>query len=447
VGNHHQPWLKRAERVLFGLLFLAAMALVAGLSQRYTTAFDWTDSGRNTLSAASTAVLERMPGRIHVRAFVSGNDTLREAVRQLVHRYRRGHSDVHLEFIDPQREPRLAQQFQVRQDGELVVEYADATQNVKGLSERAMSNALARLARQGSSWATWLESPGARRFDGKDRRDLGAFSQHLATLGVRLHPLSPGSISTLPDNVGLLVVPQPREPWPRAVADAVRAYLDRGGNLLWLADPGGASPAALAGVLGVTPEPGLLVDPSSRLDGRSTPEFIVVDGYASHPVTAELAPHVVFPTVASLAWEAQPGWTVRGIAASGLRSWRETGNLEQAVRFDEDVDVPGPLDIAVALQRPRSAGPGMQRVLVFGDSDFLSNAYLGLGANRTLGSNAMNWLGDAEHLVNVPTIQAPDLDYAPSQTARAIIALGAPVLLPACLFGFGVLRWRRRRRG
>lgn len=439
----------RLQRGAFSTLFLAAMALLAVLSERWTLAVDWTDSARNTLSAASAELLSRMPERIEVRAFVTrGDDRLREATRQLLGRYRRVHPELRLEFVDPQREPRIAERYRVRQQGELVVEYRDRRENVRGLSEALLSGALARLARGASGWAAWLETTGARDPRGDARPDLGRFTAHLESLGVSLGHLAPGQLGAVPDNVSLLVVPQPAGPLPAPARDALRRYLARGGNVLWLADPG-APAAALADplgeALGVAPEPGLVVDPASRLDGRPTPEFVVVNGFAGHPVTEGLAPFVAFPTATSLAWEARDGWQVRGLAASGLRSWRETGDLGEAVRFDDGADSAGPLDVAVALERPHPRATGRQRAVVVGDVDFLSNAYLGLGANRALGVNAVNWLADAEHLIDVPSVMAPDLDYAPGQGARAVIALGAPVVLPLALLAFGLARWRRRR--
>ncbi len=434
-----------AERALFTVLFLAAVALLGYLSQRHSLAVDWTASGRNTLSAASAALLERMPGRIHVRAFVSGDDRLREAVRQLVDRYRRSHPRITLEFINPQREPRETERFGVRQDGELVVEYEDRRRNVQGLSETLLSNALARLARESARWVAYTSGHGERDLLGGARGDLGEFGRHLQSLGFNLQPLAADGPRQVPDNVAVLVVAQPAQPWPDTVAAQVSDWLAAGGNLLWLADPGGTAPPALARSLGVTPEPGLLVDPTSRLNGQPTPEFVLVTGYASHPTTAGLDPFTAFPTATSLAWEARDGWQVRGIAATGLRAWRETGDLDRAVRFDDGADAAGPLDLVVALERPRPAG-GSQRVMVFGDADFLSNAYLGLGANRALGSNAMNWLSGDDALVDVPVVMAPDLDFAPGQAERAVIALGPGLVLPLALLAFGLVRWRRRNR-
>ena len=433
------------DRIVFNVLFLAAVALAAALSVRDPIAVDWTASGRNTLSAASAALLERMPEPIRIRAFVGEDRRLREAVRQLVARYRRAHDRVQLEFVNPEREPREAERLGVRSEGELVVEYAGRRENVTGLAEAALSNALARLAR-GMRWVAFATGHGGRDPAGGARTDLDAFAAHLESLGLAVRALDPATVAEVPHNAALLVLPAPRQPLPARAEALLVEHVAAGGNLLWLADPGAAALPALSRILGVTPEAGLLVDPASRLDGRPTPEFIPVAGYAGHPVSEGLDRLTVFPTATSLAWTAPDGWQARGIAATGLRAWRETGDLDTAVRFDDGADAAGPLDLAVALERPRPGGAGQQRVLVVGDGDFLSDAYLGLAGNRDLGSNAITWLSGDDALLDVPVVMAPDLDFAPSRAARAVIALGAPVLLPMVLLAVGLARWRRRAR-
>lgn len=258
------------QRAVFSILFLAGVALAAVLSARHPVAVDWTASGRNTLSPASRELLARMPGRIHVRAFVSDDRRMREAVRQLVGRYRRAHARVDLQFINPDREPRESERFGIRQEGELVLEYEDRRENVQGLSEAVVSNALARLARAGERWLAFTTGHGEREFLGNARSDLGQFAQHLKSLGYTLQPLDPATLRVVPDNVAVLVVQQPREALSAAAQAVLVKHLDQGGNLLWLADPDGTTPPALAQRLGVDPEPGMLVDPSSRLNGQST---------------------------------------------------------------------------------------------------------------------------------------------------------------------------------
>ena len=127
-----------------------------------------------------------------------------------------------------------------------------------------------------------------------------------------------------------------------------------------------------------------------------------------------------------------------------MTSWRETGDLNAAVGFDEGRDSPGPLDVVVALERASARDRG-QRVLVVGDADFLSNAYLGLDRNRALGDAAISWLVHDDAMIDVPAFAATDLAFEPSNGARAAIALAAPIVLPLIVFAAGAWRWRRRR--
>lgn len=439
------PLWAHAQRLAFAVLFLAVATAAAVLTNRYHFAFDWTAAKRNTLSAASTQLLQNMPQSIRVRAFVSDNEQLREATRQMLRRYQRAHNNVILEFVNPQREPREAQRLGVRDEGELVIEYEDRRENVKGLSEAQLSNALSRLARKNTRWIGVLTGRGERDFLGETRNDLGQFARHLQSVGVRIQPITIGGGQAIADNVSVLVILQPSIAWNDEDFRPVQDWITAGGNVLWLADAHGAPLDALAKVLGVTPEAGMLIDPSSRLNGQSSPEFIVVNGYASHPLTENLPSYSAFPTATSLAWEAPKGWRFTGLAASSMRSWRESGDLTQAVRFDAATDTRGPLDIALAGSRAHPSGDGEQRLAVFGDVDFLSNAYLGLGANRAFGTHVVNWLNVDDKLLAVPVVMAEDLNYDPDQLARAAIALAAPIILPLGILVFGLLRWRARR--
>jgi len=437
----------RIQRFFFTVLCLAVIALLVILSRQYPVSFDWTGSSRNSLSATSRKVLDTLPGPIRITGFAATGSTLRGAMVQLVARYQRYRGDIRLELVNPQTQPALAEQYAVQTEGELVIDYRGRRENVRRLAETTLSTALSRLARGADRWVMVLDGYSNRNFYGGTRTDLGQLSKHLEGLGLKLRKLDLTDSDSIPDNISLLVIPQLTSVLPDREVNIISTYLEGGGNLLWFADPGsGGRLAAIADKLGVRVEPGMLVDPNSRIAGKSAPEFIQVNGYADHPVSAGLETGSVFPTAASLNWQAPAGWRVRGIAASPLNSWRETGDLSAAVRFDEGRDSLGPADIAVAMQRPGLGGKAEQRVFIVGDSDFASNAYLGLGANRALASNIFNWLSDDDALLNLPTITADDLNFNPQPLPKAIIVLGAPIILPALLFGFGLYRWQRRRR-
>jgi ABC-type uncharacterized transport system involved in gliding motility auxiliary subunit len=426
-------------------LLLCVIGLLAVLSTRHARVMDWTANARNSLSSASLELLDRMPEPILVQAFVDDTRALREGIAQLIERYQRHRPALQLQFVDPAVSPRLAEEAGIHANGTLLIRYGGRSEQVTRLSERAVSGALNRLARAGSRWIAYLQGEGQRDLLGEARTDLGRFGEHLRNLGYRLRPVRLAEGGDIPDNASLLVVLEPAtHPVPGSLEPLLR-YVDRGGNLLWLSDARHDDALApLEARLGVRREHGLLVDPSSELYGRRTPEFIIVNAYAGHALTAGLDSMSAFPTATSLAWESVQGWSAKGIAASSLSSWLETGDLDAAVRFDDGADLPGPLDLAVALQRTLPDGR-QQRAVVVGDADFLSNAYLGLAGNKALGQAAVDWLSNVDALLDVASPGAPDLDFAPSSMARVLIALVTPVLLPLLIVVTGLVGWRRRR--
>src|SRR5207253_8431686 len=97
------------------------------------------------------------------------------------------------------------------------------------------------------------------------------------------------------------------------------------------------------------------------------------------------------------------------------RSWGEANldSLSKGVKLEPDQgDVAGPLTIAAAVSAPvADVQPAVNtsadtpkaetRLVVFGDSDFPSNAYGGIAGNPNMFANAVNWLAQQEGLIAI----------------------------------------------
>ena len=81
-----------------------------------------------------------------------------------------------------------------------------------------------------------------------------------------------------------------------------------------------------------------------------------------------------------------------------------------------------------------------------GDGDFLSNTYLGNGANLELGLNILNWLVLDEALIMIPPGAVADPSLQLSESALGWLAMVFLVILPAGLMSSGWLIWFYRRR-
>ena len=88
----------------------------------------------------------------------------------------------------------------------------------------------------------------------------------------------------------------------------IESYLERGGNLLWLADPGPVARARSGGGdAGLEFLPGMIVDPASRtLTGNAA--ALVVATYGTHPIVRNFSSVTLFPRAGGIQVDKPEGW-------------------------------------------------------------------------------------------------------------------------------------------
>jgi ABC-type uncharacterized transport system involved in gliding motility auxiliary subunit len=441
-------WLKW-QGYLSALLILAIGALAGYLSLRYERIYDWTAARRHTISEATQTVLAGLDQPVTVSAYMAKASPLREQARFLLERYQRVKPDMVLEFVDPDLDPDRVRKAGVRFDGEMVVRYGEREQHVDGVSEDSLTNALQSLARGGERWLAFVQGHGERDPQGKANHDLGLFGTQLSNRGFRVQPLVLAQTAAVPDNTALLVIASPQSDWLDAEVSVVRDYLQRGGNLLLLTEPG--PPRGLGSLLtelGVGTRPGTIVDPTSQKLGLDNAALTLIAEYPAHPATAGFKILTLFPYAAALQLQPADGWEHAALLETADGAWAETDAMSGNVAFDDGADAPGPLTVGVAMTRPGkgAAGSSQQRVAVIGDGDFLSNTYLGNSGNLDLGMRLFTWLTGDDRLIAIPARTAPDATLELSRPATLFIGFGFLFALPLALLAAGARIWYVRRR-
>ena len=100
----------------------------------------------------------------------------------------------------------------------------------------------------------------------------------------------------------------------------------------------------------------------------------------------------------------------------------------------------------LALALTREVADREQRLVVFGDGDFLANTYLQNSGNQDLGVRIVEWITRETALVNVPSRTAEDNALGLEPWHEAVIGLTFLIGLPAAFALNGVFIWWRRRR-
>ena len=429
---------------IFVVLLVALAALIAFFAREYRAEYDLTQSSRNTLSQQTRDVLAKLGGPVKVTVFATRQVDVRKPVQEFFAPYQRAKPDLTVTLVDPREEPKLAQAAGIRADGESVIEYNQKSEHLTEYNEQAIVNLLTRLARSGERLALALEGHGERRLTGVANHDLGEFGKQLAARGLKTNALNLAIAQDVPANASMLLVASPQVDLQGSEVQKLKQYVQKGGNLLWLIDTEplhGLQP--IAELLGLTLGPGTVVDPDA---GRvnAAPTVAISASYGRHPVTDNFRLNTVFPFARQIGAIEGGDWRIVRLVEVAPRGWVEMGKLDGSIAFDKARDLPGPVTIAVALER--ALGDRSQRVIVVGNGHFLSNQFLGNGGNLELGVNMVNWLAGDDALITIQPRPSRDSSLDLGRGAQYVILFGFLVFLPLAFVSTGILVWWRRRK-
>jgi len=430
----------------FYLLVIIIVFFLATLSIRYNWAWDWAEGDRNSLSDTSIKVIEKLQSPLTITSFSPEYRELRRRIRSVIAPYQRANSKVSLRFVTPSAQPALTRKLGIRASGELRLEYQGKAENLQTLDEQHITQVIQRLLAREQRWVVGLEGHGERALLGKANHDLGQFGSKLKNAGYPLSTINLGNTPTLPDNTQVLLLAGPQSSYLQGEISQIQQFLKKGGNLLWLAEPGEQfGLEAIAKQLHLTQLPGTVVDASGAQLGLDSPAILPISSYGEHPATKDIKQRTLLPHAMAMKIE-ETSWTVSPLLQSHSKSWNETGPLQGELTLNPEAwETPGPLSIGLALSRNHRGGE--QRIVVIGDGDFLSNTYLGNGGNLNLGLNLIRWLTEDDLLLDIPARAAIDQKINLSDTAGAAIGFLFLFAIPALLLVSGLyLGWRRHSR-
>lgn len=438
----HQQIRIKNTLTTFGLVCL--VSAFAWLSTRYYWQADISANANNTLSFASQQLLKSLEGKIEVKAYIKTGQPVRSQIAQLIARYRQHKEDLTLTIVDPVAVPDKARQMAISDSGLIVVRYRGREEKINYLDESSLSNALLQLAHAEERWVSFLAGHGERSPEGQANFDLSVFCQELTRRKINSRQINLVDVSAIPDNSALLVISAPAVPLLAGEQAIISDYLRSGGNLLILSEPGDQH-LTLLKTLGLKQLPGVLVEPNAKLYGINDTSFLVVSSYFEHPLSQDFQTLTLYPAVAAFELDDESEFQAHALFSSSEQSWTETGETQGKVSFDADRnEKQGPLVLAYALTRTIN-GKAEQRIVVVGDGDFLSNAYVGNVGNRDMGLRLINWLIHDDRFIEIPAKKAVDATLQLSKSSVAIIGFGFLIILPCLLLGSGLIIWHKRK--
>jgi len=437
------------------LLIIASLLMTIVLANRFFYTHDMTANSRHTLLDQSVQTLDLFNGPIDVEVFINPLDQQRNAVEELLERYRDKKTDISISFTDPALNPSRMRELNIAPGGEVFFTHGKNTRRIAQVSELAVTSALQRLARGNQRIAYFVTGHGERAPESRNNADLGIFANQLRDSGVQIKSVNLTSVDQLDDD-GLLVIASPIQRYLPLETAKLLDYISRGGKLLWLSEPASADGLkALELELGIRRLPGVVIDMAAQQLQVERPDFAITDSYSPHVATQGFTSVTLFPQASGMDLEPNREWRATAMVQTGKQAWTETGSLTGEIAFGDDSrEIAGPFPLILALERQRrsaeqsgSQSTITQKVIVSGDGDFLADAWLGNGGNRDLGNRLFNWILDDTDMIGIE--QPSPVDARLHLTSFGIVALSAIALflLPAIFISGATRVWYQRHHG
>ncbi|MDO9366161.1 MAG: Gldg family protein [Methylotenera sp.] len=443
----------------FVVFFLMLVVLLGYLANQYHVAKDITQANRNILTQGSVNVLKQMKGPVNITVFATKDDTssgdnFRKGIVDFVARYQRAKKDIHLTFINPSQEPKLAQDAGVKTDGEVVIEYQKRVEHITPpFAEQEVTNLLVRLSRTNEQAVMYLDGHGERNLLGVRNHDIGEFGKQLEAKGFKFANPDLTIAQAVPSNGAMLVIASPQVDVSDVEAKKIKAYLDAGGNLLWLLDDDNLRGLnEVADYLGLQVSPGIALDMASAQYGADA-RVAFASLYGEHAITTNFMLRTLFPEAHQVTAKGtdENGWKVSNLVEVAPNGWLSAKKLAKDAKpvFDEKNDKRGPINIGVALER--TYGKKGQRVVVMGNANFLSNTFITNGGNLDLGVNIVNWLAGDDNLITIQPMPLKDINVSIPDTDQGrlvawIVFHGFQYFIPLGFMVAGFYFWWKRRR-
>jgi len=449
------------------LVVLGILVAVNYIGQRQNKRWDLTAGQQFSLSDQSRNVLAKLDAPMHIMVFAQEPDF--PLYRDRLREYEYGSRQIATDYIDPDKQQALAQQHEVQQYGTIIVDYKGRSERTTDNLEQNITNAIIRAVSGVERKVYFTTGHGEKDHTSSQRDGYNVIVEQFKLENYGVATVTLAQTGAVPDDASVLVIAGPKLDFFPAEIEAIKAYLAKMGKVLLLIDPPERldSPP-LTNLIALAKEWNVEIGDNVVVDMSGMGSFIgtdasvpVVANYPVHAITDRFTVMTAYPMARSVApgsGEVKGGY-VQTFLESSPQSWAETDlkRLMESgeVAFDEgSADARGPIALGVAVTASSttpmpdadpSAPPQEMRFAVIGDSDFASNAVLGIAGNRDLFMNTVGWLSQQENLISIRPREAADRRITLTATQQSNMLWLSLLIVPGLIFGTGIYTWWRRR--
>ena len=425
------------------IIFLGIVIFINLFSAKIYKRFDLTKNKLYTLSDQTKKILKNLKNNLEIIAFYQATSPEKDKCKEILEQYKNSCPKITYKFIDPDRKPTIAKKYNITSYGTIVLKYGEKSEKIYSPEEKEITTAILKLAKENKKKIYFSKGHGEKSFD----KDLNILKTNLENEQYKI-----GEIVLLkegiPSDCNVVVICGTLIDFTEKEIEILKDYLEKGGRILICLDPGNfPNIQKFLSEYGVESKNSVVIDLASRkfLGDASTPMII---NYPYHQITKNFNLASVFSIarVVERGRNIPSGVEVDEIAKTSDASWGETNMklLEEGkVKFDNR-DIKGPLSVAVAVEK-KEKEKNKSRMVIFGDSDFLTDKFINFSGNRDFILNSIAWLGEENILISIREKKEESQPLSLSAKQGRILFYGSVIVIPFLILFSGVSVYLRRK--
>jgi ABC-type uncharacterized transport system involved in gliding motility auxiliary subunit len=431
---------------LFGIIIVVNLLIYKNPVQ-----WDWTEDKQHTLAPETLSTLQALTSPVQAIGFFTQNSNSSTASDLMTDFKDNSNGMFDFQFIDPDQNPALAQQYGITRDGSIVLVLEDRQEVLTYASEQNITSALVRLMNPGERVVYFITGHGESDLQNSGDTAFTRVSSVLKSKNYTVRSLNLRAENEIPTDALALVIAGRTKPYTAGEVALLKAYVDGGGSLVLLEQTTletevGSSPDPLLNYLsaawGVVFNNDIVIDPSS--DPLS---FAVSDSYGSHAITENIQNTITFfPISRSITLTStDAAITQTPLIITVDSAWGETDfdSLSNGdFQYQADSDFSGPILLAAVLENTTTGG----QLAVIGDGSFATDTFFDQYGNADLFINTVDWAAGEQDMISLTAKDTTERTLKPIQNfGWIVLGLSFICIIPGIIIAGGIISWITRR--
>jgi len=431
----------------------------------------------------------------------------KEQLNDLLMEYSYQNSNIQAEYVDADKEMGLTKSYEINQYGTMIIEAGARKKEisdgdlfednffmaqmqgrspdpVRFMGEQEITSALLEVLSDETNKIYFLTGHGEKSIKSNEHDGYRLVREYIEREVYEINDLNLLDEEKVPDDCSILVIAGPKKPLFENDSRAIKEYLNQGGNAYMMLEPASEDSRLkeiLRECVGLKLVDGIVIDPRSVLQDGTAPAPV----YSYHPIVEALRKKEIYTVLFGARGIKQVENPPDDLAIKDFFNSSEGGWSEQdfddevkseLIEMNEDKDIKGPFGLGYTVERkiqevptikPRtenndepdsyedgriefnnesSEGKRDQRIVVIGDSDFITNEIISsIPQNIDLFMNSISWIiGKKEGL----TIRPKDINYpilTMTQIQSKLVMFITTIISPLIILIIGIAVLLKRR--